>query len=91
MKLKFINFFQFNACYRLFFVLIRKNNNDNKKSYYSAKLCEVRKIVRLQNCLLKKDAKICMHTYFDKMEIFRFIFHKIVSLSCFFPTVNNEC
>ena len=56
---------------RTVFILIKKNVK-NKKPWFPAKLCEIRKNVNKQNCSFQKDLQILFLPFFDKTHGFCF-------------------
>ena len=54
------------------FILIKKNVVKNKKLWFPAKQCKIRKNVKEQNCLFQKDLQILFIPFFDKMHSFCF-------------------
>ena len=56
----------------MFFFAIKKNNIENKKAYFLAKLCEIRKNVIIQYSFYKGSLHIFIYAFLNKMYIYRF-------------------
>ena len=83
-KTQFCKILRFNKIYKfcltqfliklIFFILISKNRIKIQKFHYLNKICDILKIVKMENYLPKWGLHILSRTFFDKMYILCFDF-----------------